>query len=154
MTDPPDTTADRAGGVPDRFDHPIMVEAGDIDANGHANNVVFVRWIQDAAVAHWFAAVDPERARAVSWVVTRHEVDYKRPALVGEELVARTWVGAITAATCERFCEIVRAVDGAALARSRTVWCLVDPATGRPKRIDPTIRGLFAGGRPTSGGGT
>ena len=138
--------------VADRFEYRIVVEPGDIDANGHANNVVYVRWIQDAAVAHWFAVVGREQRRAVSWVVTRHEVDYKRPALVGEALVARTWVGGSTAATCERFCEIARPADGVILARSRTVWCLVDPATGRPKRIDEAIRGLFAGRWPRGEG--
>ena len=132
----------------DRFDHPIVVGSADIDANGHANNVVYVRWIQDAAVAHWFAVVDSDRARAMRWAVVRHEVDYKRPALVGDELIARTWVGEVTAATCERFCEVVRPADGVVLARSRTTWCVFDPATGRPKRIDPAIRGLFGGRRP------
>ena len=127
-----------------------MVEPGDIDANGHANNVVYVRWVQDAAVAHWFAAVDPLRARTVSWVVVRHEVDYKRAALAGDELVVRTWVGDLTAATCERFSEIRRRADEALLAQARTVWCLVDPSTGRPKRIDPTIAASFHGRRPRS----
>ena len=85
---------------------------------------------QDAAVAHWFAVVDSERAKSMSWAVVRHEVDYKRPALLGDELVARTWVGEVTAATCERFCEVVRPADGLVLARSRTTWCVFDPATG------------------------
>ena len=138
----------KTNALADRFDHPVVVQPGDIDANGHANNVVYVRWIQDAAVAHWFAVVDPERARALSWVVVRHEVDYKQPALVGEALIVRTWVGAITKATCERFAEIRRAADDLMLARSRTVWCLIDPASGRPKRIDPTIQGLFWGKWP------
>ncbi len=128
----------------DPYDHSIVVQAAEIDVNGHANNVVYVRWIQDAAVAHWFAVIDPDQARLVTWVVVRHEVDYKRPALVHDQLIARTWVGAISAATCERFCEIRRQTDDAVLARSRTLWCLVDPATGRPKRVDATIRALFA----------
>ena len=145
-SDPPPPLPD---GPADRFDHPVVVQPGDIDVNGHANNVVYVRWIQDAAVAHWFAVVDPAGSRAVSWVVTRHEVDYKRPALAGDQLVVRTWVGAIAAATCERFCEIHRQDDPAVIvARSRTVWCLVDPASGRPRRIDPAIRGSFWGRWP------
>ena len=132
----------------DRFDHPIAVQAEDIDDNGHVNNVVYVRWIQEAAVAHWFAVVDAERARAISWAVVRHEIDYKRPALAGDSLWARTWVGQITAATCERFCEILRRDDQVVLARSRTVWCLFDPVTARPRRIDPSIRDFFWGHWP------
>lgn len=127
------------------FDHPILVEPLDIDANGHANNVVYLRWVQDAAVAHWFAAVEPELAKAVTWAVVRHEIDYKRPAMLGDALIARTWIGEVTAATCERFCEIRRPGDGQTLARSRTIWCVFDPATGRPRRIDPRIKGFFGG---------
>ena len=141
-----------ADGGPDRFEYPITVRPEDIDVNGHANNVVYVRWIQEAAVAHWFAVVDAERAGTMTWAVVRHEVDYKRPALLGDALVARTWVGAITAATCERFCEISRPSDATTLARSRTIWCVFDPATGRPRRIDPAIRGYFSGRLPAAGG--
>src|SRR5258705_2842684 len=39
----------------DRFDHPVLVEDADIDANGHANNVAYLRRVQQAAVAHWSA---------------------------------------------------------------------------------------------------
>jgi acyl-CoA thioester hydrolase len=127
------------------FDHPITVEPIDIDINGHANNVVYLRWVQDAAVAHWFHAVEPELARAVAWAVVRHEIDYKRPAMLGDALIVRTWIGELTAATSERFCEIRRPLDGKTLARSRTIWCVFDPATGRPKRIDPRVLAAFEG---------
>jgi acyl-CoA thioester hydrolase len=107
----------------DRFDDPVVVTEADIDANGHANNVVYLRWVQEAAVAHWNAVVAPDLAARLSWVVVRHEIDYKSPAFRGEELVVRTWVGRVTATTTERFCEVLRRSDGELLARSRTVWC-------------------------------
>ena len=128
---------------PEKHEHRIDVGEADIDRNGHANNVVYLRWVQDAAVAHWFAAVDPDLAHSVTWAVVRHEIDYKRPAMLGDHLVARTWVGEVTAATCERFCELSRPADGQVLARSRTLWCVFDPASGRPRRIDPRIRAAF-----------
>ena len=127
------------------FDHPVIVEPGDIDANDHANNVVYLRWVQAAAVAHWFAAVEPELASSMTWAVVRHEIDYKRPAFLGDALIARTWVGEVTAATFERFCEILRPGDGQTLARVRTLWCVFDSATGRPRRIDPRVRAAFEG---------
>ena len=151
MTNPAQSQPDPGRGEPsDRYDHPVTVKPEDIDVNGHANNVVYVRWIQDAAVAHWFAVVDGEKARSMTWVVVRHEVDYKRPVVAGDALVARTWVGEVSAATCERFCEITRPSDGVVVARSRTIWCVFDPATGRPRRIDRTIRAFFWGQWPRS----
>jgi acyl-CoA thioester hydrolase len=127
----------------DRFHHPLTVEAADIDANQHANNIAYLRWVQDAAVAHWQAAIEPELARAMAWVVVRHEIDYKKPALLGDALVVQTWVNAISAATTERLCEIVRPADNQILARARTIWCALDPRTGRPRRIDDRIRAAF-----------
>lgn len=136
--------------IADRFDHPVTVEEADIDANGHANNVSYVRWVQEAAVAHWNAVVEPEAAAGLSWVVVRHEIDYKKPALCGEVLVARTWVGEVTAATTERFCEVLR--GGVLLAKARTIWCAIDAGTGRPKRIDARIRSYFFGRLPSPTG--
>jgi acyl-CoA thioester hydrolase len=125
------------------FDHPVAVEAADIDANGHVNNVVYLRWVQDAAVAHWFAAVEPEMAGGPAWAVVRHEIDYKRPAMSGDALVVRTWIGEVTAIKVERFCEILRPSDGQTLAKVRTLWCSFDLDSGRPIRIDPRIRAVF-----------
>ncbi|WP_422928298.1 acyl-CoA thioesterase [Singulisphaera sp. PoT] len=129
-----------------RFDHPIAVKDRDIDNNGHANNVVYLRWVQDAAVAHWTAVVEPEVVANLSWVVVRHEIDYKKPAFAGDALIATTWLGEITAATTERLCEIRREKDGELLARSRTIWCAIDAKSGRPKRLDARIRSYFFGG--------
>jgi len=75
------------------FELPIRVEAADIDELGHVNNVVYVRWVQDAAVAHWNAvAPDSEKAR-LFWIVLRHEIDYRHAAHLTDRIVARTWVG-------------------------------------------------------------
>jgi acyl-CoA thioester hydrolase len=126
------------------FELPIAVDAADIDQLGHVNNVTYLRWVQDAAVAHWNAAApDPDRA-ALVWVVVRHEIDYKQPALAGDALLARTWVGAATRVTFERFTEIVRPRDGVLLSKARTLWCPIDPATGRPKAVSPEVRRRFS----------
>ena len=64
----------------------------EIDRPGCVNNVVCLRWVQDAAVAHWSAvATEQEKKRLLS-LVMRHEFDDKRPAFAGETVVARTWI--------------------------------------------------------------
>jgi acyl-CoA thioester hydrolase len=126
------------------FELPIAVDAADIDQLGHVNNVTYLRWVQDAAVAHWNAAAPTaDRARLV-WVVIRHEIDYKQPALAGDALLARTWVGAATRATFERFTEILRARDGVLLSKARTLWCPIDVETGRPTAVSPEVRAHFS----------
>ncbi len=134
------------------FDLAVTVAAADIDANGHANNVVYLRWVQEAATAHWFAAVEPGLASSLSLVVVRHVIDYKKPAHLGDELIARTWVGEMKGVTSERFCDVIRPSDGLVLARARTIWCTFDPSTGRPTRIPPGTKAYFAGPEDRSEG--
>ena len=115
-----------------------------IDELGHVNNAVYVRWIQDMATAHWRAVARPEDVDRYVWVVTRHEIDYRRATKLGETLTARTWVGEPQGARFDRFVEIVGA-DGSVRVSARTVWALVDLATMRPIRIQPEVAAPFLG---------
>ena len=133
------------------MDSPIFritfsVQASDIDPLGHANNIAYVRWIQDAAVGHSAAVgldyTAYQRMGAV-FVVRRHEIDYLRPLLRGDLIEARTWVRTVMAAKCERATELVRTADGALVARGSTIWGFVDVATGRPTRIPEEVRVAF-----------
>ena len=128
----------------DGFELPLEIRNEDIDRLGHVNNVVYVGWIQEAAIAHWRVLATPEQQAEVAWVVVRHEIDYKRPARPGDGIVARTWVGSASRNTFERHTEIVRAADRKVLARARTLWCPVDPQTGRPVQVSAEIRARFS----------
>ena len=37
----------------ERFELRIAIQPADIDRLGHVNNTVYLRWVQEAAVAHW-----------------------------------------------------------------------------------------------------
>ena len=125
------------------FELSIRVEPEDIDQMGHVNNVVYLRYAQDAAVAHWSAVVTADFLDSLSWVVRRHEIDYLRPALPGDDLLARTWVGSADGATFERFVDIIRPADALLLARVRTVWVALDARSRRPRRVPEALRRLF-----------
>jgi acyl-CoA thioester hydrolase len=130
---------------PVRFECAFRVTDQDIDDLGHVNNVVYLRWVQDVAAAHWQSATTPTERAAVAWVVLRHEIDYKHPAKSGDEVIARTWVGPPVAARFERHTEILRAADRRVLAQARSLWCPVNPGTGRVQRIDPALHDRFYG---------
>src|SRR6187397_2118973 len=91
-----------------KFSHVFRVAPDDIDEQGHVNNVAYLRWIQDVAVAHWVNVATDEMQAKYSWVVLRHEIDYKKQSFEGDEITATTWVGEWTGVTCERFTEIQR----------------------------------------------
>lgn len=131
------------GGGPERFELVIPVLAADIDVNGHVNNVVYVRWVQDVAAAHWIARTTGEEQSAVAWVVMRHEIDYRRAALPGDTIVAVTWVGPASRNSYERNTELLRQRDGEVLARARTLWCPLDRTSGRPVPLSESLRSRF-----------
>ncbi len=137
-------TDNPAAPAPERYELPITVLPDDIDDLGHVNNVVYLRWIQDVAIAHWGAAATPEQQAEVAWVALRHEIDYKLPTLLGDEVVARTWVGTAESHRFERNTEIVRVRDQKVLARGRTVWCPINRATGRRTRVSEAVRQRFS----------
>jgi len=126
------------------FEMTVPVLPGDIDEQNHVNNTVYLRWVQDVATAHWRAIANPEAQRTTGWVVLRHEIDYKTPATLGDEIVLRTWVGKATRLTFERFTEIRRKSDRQLLSTARTLWCPINTQTGRPVRVSADVRALFS----------
>lgn len=128
----------------ERFEVPLTVSPADIDRLGHVNNVVYVRWVQDAAVAHWKARATPDQQENFLWVVVRHEIEYKRSAQKDDAVLARTWVGKATDLTFERHTEILRAHDRKILAVARTVWCPVNAKTLKPTRVPSDVREKFS----------
>jgi len=126
------------------FELPLEPQPADIDELGHVNNAVYVRWIQDMATAHWRAVARPEDVDRYVWVVTRHEIDYRRATRLGERLTARTWVGEPQGARFDRFVEIAGA-DGSVRVSARTVWALVELKLMRPIRIQREVAAPFLG---------
>jgi acyl-CoA thioester hydrolase len=122
----------------------IIVAPSDIDQLGHVNNVTYVRWVQDVAVAHWQATASTEEQVIYLWIVVRHEIDYKLPAYLQDKIIARTWVGAATRVRFDRHTEIVRESDGAVLARARTVWAPVERLSGKIVAVSPEVRARFS----------
>jgi len=128
----------------DAFELPIAVEPADIDQLGHVNNVTYIRWVQDAAVAHWRAAASVEDQAKLYWVVLRHEIDYKQPAFLNDKIIARTWVGSASRVRFVRYTDVLRAGDRAVLARALTTWCPMDAQTRRPATVSAEVRVRFS----------
>ena len=126
------------------FEISVAVMPEDIDEQNHVNNTVYLRWVQEVATAHWQAIASSEAQGEIAWVVLRHEIDYKAPAFLDDEIVLRTWVGKATRLTFERFTEILRRSDGELLSKARTLWCPINAQTGRPVRVPLEVREKFS----------
>ena len=128
------------------FDFPHTVGTDEIDVQNHANNVVYVQWMQDAAVAHSAALGWPvERyfSQGWGWVARSHSIVYRLPALVGDRLVVRTWVATMKRVTSLRRYRILRLPEETLLAEAETTWAFVNFATGQPVRVPREIADAF-----------
>lgn len=132
------------------FEMTVPVLPSDIDEQNHVNNTVYLRWVQEVATAHWRALANAEAQQVIGWVVLRHEIDYKEPASLGDEILLRTWVGKATRLTFERFTEIRKKpgrssnVHRELLSHARTLWCPIDSRAGRPIRVSAEVRAQFS----------
>jgi acyl-CoA thioester hydrolase len=113
--------------VHDRFRLAITADDADIDELGHVSNLVYLRWVLDAATAHsaalgWTYA--KYRELGAVFVVRRHEIDYVAPVLAGEQLVATTWLASWKQASCVRATELLR--GDRIVARAATTCIRID----------------------------
>lgn len=119
----------------------------DTDAGGVVHNIAYLRFIETART---YLAINmgmsfEEIARTqIHPVVVRTEVDYKRPALLGDVLVVN---GRVVETTGIRFWvefEILRPSDGALLVKCRQALALVQMPAGRPVRLPPGFPESFS----------
>jgi acyl-CoA thioester hydrolase len=132
--------------MPEIYEYRHTVRVEEIDGQGHANNVVFVQWMQDAAVAHSAAQGWPGERYAQAgfgWVVRWHRIEYLQPALAGDQLIVRTWVATMQKVMSLRRYQFIRDGDRALLATAETMWAFIDYATVRPARILPEVAAAF-----------
>lgn len=126
------------------FTRPLLIESGDIDELGHVNNIVYLRWAQEMATAHWLARAPQQMIADYVWVVRRHEAEYRDALAPGDQIEARTWVSeAPHGAVWPRFVQISKLSTPKPAAEIRTDWCLLDRATRRVKRVPPELARLF-----------
>ncbi len=127
------------------FEMTLRVGPADIDELGHLNNVRYVQWVQDVAVAHSAARGLDYAAYAKLggvFVLRRHEADYLRSILEGTVLTARTWLSNRRGVQVDRHIEFLQ--DGAVVFRSLTRWVYIDTNAKRPARIPNVVAEAFA----------
>jgi len=111
------------------FEYRLTVGESAIDGLGPVNNIEYVRWMQDAAVAHSAAlGWPPERYldQGYAWLVRSHAIKYIQSAHAGDEVIVQTWVVDMRRFSSNRKYRMFRAVDGEPVAKAETQWIFVD----------------------------
>ena len=100
----------------------IDVQDADIDAYGHVNNAVYLRWLDHAAWSHSAAlglAIDTCTRLRRGMAALRIEIDYLRAAMPGDRVEVATWiVESDRRLRVRRRFQLRHAVDGGTLAHA------------------------------------
>jgi acyl-CoA thioester hydrolase len=123
------------------------VRTYELDVNGHVNNAVYLNWAEQIATEHVEAAGFGQGwvlARGGAWVVRRHEITYRRPAVYGDELELTTRPTSIKGARGLRHTTVSRVADGAMVAEINTEWVWVQLPDYRPGRVPEEIVRFFS----------
>jgi len=126
-----------------RYD--FKVPADVVDENGHVNNVVYVRWMQDVAIRHSGVTGCTQATQAVgaTWVVRSHWIEYLQPVFAGDDISILTWVSNFRKVRSLRKYKFVRKNDDTVLAQGATDWVFIDTQRKRPRLIPKEIRQVF-----------
>jgi acyl-CoA thioester hydrolase len=137
--------------TPWEFAAPHLVSVGvqpdDIDAYGHVNNAVYLRWLDLAAWSHSAAlglSIDACTRLRRGMAALRIEIDYVRAALPGDRVAVATWI-----AESDRKLRVTRrfqlrhADDGGTLARATTQYVCLNLDNGRATRMPPEFSAAY-----------
>ncbi|TDD98285.1 acyl-CoA thioesterase [Jiangella asiatica] len=118
----------------------VPLRWADMDAYGHVNNVVYLRYLQEARVDMLFVHAPKQGAEqlAEGVVVARHEISYQAQLRFrGEPVRVETWVRRVGNSSFELGYEILDVDDG-----DRTVYAVAsttlvpyDLDDARPRRV-------------------
>ncbi|MDO5308954.1 MAG: acyl-CoA thioesterase [Planctomycetia bacterium] len=140
-----------------------------LDVWGHTNNVCYIQWMQDVAVAH-SAALGWDSKEYLShnsmWVVRSHSIEYKHSSYLGDRIFVQTWIAEMRKVSClrrYRFLKLPKEMDipevsspcgfiardaldkysPELLASAETTWAFVSSDALKPIRVFSDLSALF-----------
>lgn len=121
----------------------IPVAWGDMDALGHVNNTIFLRWFESARIAWWDKVKPSEQLVAGSTgpILARTTIDYRRPVKFPDTITvtaATARVGGKSAVLSYRITS--SAQQHAVVAEGETVIVLFDYHLNQTCQIDAALR--------------
>lgn len=145
---------------------PVQLRWSDMDAYAHVNNVEMLRLLEEARIEVFWrhpagpdgevpdhgrptAVLDAGPGALTSTFVARQEIQYVRPlGYRRAPVVVELWIGHLGGASidvCYEVRDTPSDVEGSTVyAVATTTIVLVDAATGRPRRMTPQERDVWA----------
>ncbi len=113
---------------------------------GHVNNVSYLVWMQEAAMAHSAANgwdLEEYQQLGVGWVAREHRIKYLAPVFVGDGLHLETWVSGLKRVSSSRDYRFIKTRSGEVIAVAQTQWAFIDLQSHGPTRIPENVQSAF-----------
>ena len=120
----------------------IPMRWGDMDANGHVNNTVYFRYMEQARIA-WFESLLPrgEAWRTIGIVIVNASCNFKKPINYPGTVEVRVFSGAPGGSSVPTFYELL--IDDQLYADGAATVVFVDAEKQKPLRIPDEVRKLL-----------
>ena len=135
----------------------IPVQWGDMDALGHVNHTIYIKWMETARM-HYFNACgfsETYTTQGIGPILAAIEVEYLRPVVFGETIRVETRMSRIGRASFDmeyRLTSVSASPEQVALGLAKCV--VYNYTTAKPTPMDETLRtaidSLEASGAPPS----
>lgn len=143
-----------------RFSREAEAVFGDLDAMGHVNNVIFLKWIETARIAYWIE-VTGQKAHGglpaaggashepgpgimsgvmIDMILARTEIDYKSPVSYGEKLDVFVRTSLIKRSSIVFEYAVASKSDGRVVAEAKTIVVCYDYELMRSKPVSQELR--------------
>ena len=127
-------------------DYPLTVEQpvvwGELDANGHVNNIWYFRYVENARVELYrrIGKYDHEAAAGVTIVVASTCCRFKAALGFGDAVITGVKVDAIEEDRFHTSYRMIRRADGALVAEAEALLVCFDPLKNAKTAIPPKLR--------------
>ncbi len=117
----------------------LVVKMYDIDFNGHVNNIVHIRWLEDMRMVGFQKLVSLKSCSENGQVpvLIRTDIRYRRPIKMFDEPKGLLWVTGYSRTTFTIACEIC--VGGIVHADATQTLAFINLQSGRPVRLPTTM---------------
>ena len=125
------------------FRSPLPIRWSDLDSYGHANNVKFFDYLQEARIQLFTRALGWRGAAGSEiWVLVRQDLDYRRPLdFRPSPYEVRTAIGAVGNRSVTFGAEILDPADGTVFASARSVMVSATVFTDAQRAALAPVRG-------------
>src|SRR5436305_13080597 len=123
---------------PPRIHTEVQVMFFDTDCGGVVSNIAYLRFIEIARthLAEELGLALREMAEKQTYpVVVRTEIDYRRAAKIGDQLVIEGWLEQVERARFWCSFQIIRPEDNTLIAQCRQMLALIEMPTGKLLRL-------------------